>query len=157
MKAAMRLDRLIAIRDLHYPQGWRQETGYLNHDLYDVVSLFRLGWNHADGRQREIIRAEAERLLDWSLHHAFRPDGSVILDPNDDSMETAYYFAVSLLDELGYFDKAKRFWTDRDFPEAATLSEKLRHHIEAALAAGATGEGGTYYRGALQRLDDARR
>lgn len=151
------LDRLIAIRDLRYPQGWRQENGYLNHDLYDVVSLFRLGWSHADDEQRGIIREQAGRVLDWSLTHTFRPDGSVILDPNDDSTETAYYFAVSLLDELGYFDKAKRFWTDRDFPEAATLAEKLRRHVEAALAVGASGEGGTYYRGALKRLDSAPR
>ena len=147
------LDTLIEIRDLPYPQGWRQEDGYINHDIYDVAALFRLGWAHADDAQRDRIRSEVERLLDWSLAHTFTPDGAVVVSENDDSAETAYYFAVSFLDSVGYFDKSKRFWTDRDFPEAAALATKLRTHIQAGLASGTSAEGGAYYRGALEKLD----
>lgn len=147
------LDTLLAMRDRPYPQGWRQRDGYLVHDLYDVVTLFRLGFPHASEAQRAAIRAEVERLLDWSLAHAVSADGAVRLDENDDSVETAYYFAVGFLDEVGYLDPRKRFWTDRAFPEGPTLAARLRARVEAALATGASGEGGVYYRNALARLD----
>ena len=39
-----------------------------------------------------------------------------------------YYYGVS--DEIGYWDKSRRFWTDRDFPKAHTLC----HLIKARLA-----------------------
>ncbi|WP_342362781.1 hypothetical protein [Terrarubrum flagellatum] len=146
------IDGLIAIRDLPYPQGWRQEDRYLNHDIYDVATLFRMGWRHASEAQRAAIRREVKALLEWSLATTIRSDGSVVLDRNDDSIETAYYFAIGFLDEVGYFDPRKRFWTDERFPAGPALANAMRAKIEAALKNGAGGEGGVYYRSALQRL-----
>jgi hypothetical protein len=147
------LDTLLAMRDRPYPQGWRQRDGYLVHDIYDVVTLFRLGFPHANEAQQAAIRAEVGRLLAWALAHTVAADGTVRLDENDDSVETAYYFAVGFLDEVGYLDPRKRFWTERDLSEGAALAAALRARIEAALASGASGEGGVYYRNALARLD----
>ena len=52
---------------------------------------------------------------------------------------------------VGYFDKSKRFWTDRDFPEAASMREKLIDAMMRHLRQGGA-EGGFYYRNALIQL-----
>jgi hypothetical protein len=147
------IDTLLAIKNLPYPQGWRRGDGFLGHDLYDVAALFSMGWSEATAPQRASMRREIGAMLDWCLANAIRADGSVVVMPGDDSVEAATYFAVSLLDEIGYFDPAKRFWTDQPFPAAAALAAKLKVRIRAALAAGAGGEGGGYYRSALGKLD----
>lgn len=152
------IDALLAVRGLRYPQGWVQAGSdragsYLNHDLYDVVTLLRLGWPSARDDQRPVIQTEMQRLLDYSLAKTVSTDGTVKVDENDDSVETAYYFAIGFLDEIGYLDRCKRFWTGQDFPEAAARLAGLRRHVEAGLKTGTGGEGGVYYRAALERLD----
>ena len=91
-------------------------------------------------------------MLDWCLASTVRPDGSVRVDPADDSAETATYFAVGLLSELGYFDPGKRFWTTREFPDGAAAGANMARRIHQALAQDSGAEGGTYYRNALERL-----
>jgi hypothetical protein len=46
-----------------------------------------------------------------------------------ESLPESYYFTVAFLDTVGFFDPAKRFWTDRGFPEAAVLKALLEHQI----------------------------
>ena len=146
------IDTLLAMRDLGYPQGWREGDGYLAHDLFDVVTLFRLGWTKADAAQRARISSALGDMLDWCLAHTVRPDGSVVVTVGDDSIETAAFFAVGLLDELGYFAPAKRFWTARNFPDGPALAARMAARIRDGLAHGGGAEGGTYYRNALKRL-----
>jgi hypothetical protein len=147
------IDTLLAIKRLRYPQGWMRGDSFLAHDLYDVAALFHLGWAHATEPQRAAMRIEIAAMLDWCLSHTVRPDGSIVVMPGDDSVEAATYFAISLLHEVGYFDHANRFWTTGQFPAAPALAAKLRSRIAAALASGAGGEGGGYYRSALEKLD----
>ena len=42
-----------------------------------------------------------------------------------ESLPESYYFTIAFLDTVGYFDPAKRFWTERDFPEAPALRARL--------------------------------
>ena len=107
---------LLAMRDLQYPQGWRQGAGYLAHDLYDIATLFHLGWDRADADLRARMAAALDDMLAWCLTETVRPDGTVRVDEADNSAETATYFAVGLLGELGTFDPAKRFWTSAHDP-----------------------------------------
>jgi hypothetical protein len=146
------IDTLLAIKRLPYPQGWMRGDSFLAHDLYDVAALFHLGWAHATEPQRAAIRVEIAAMLDWCLSRTVRPDGSIVVMAGDDSVEAATYFAISFLHEIGYFDPAKRFWTTRQFPGAPALATRLRSRIGAALASGAGGEGGGYYRSALDKL-----
>ena len=146
------IDTLLAIKRLPYPQGWMRNNRYLTHDLYDVVALFHLGWAHASEKQRAAMRTEITAMLHWCLTNTVRPDGSVVVMADDDSVEAATYFAVSFLHEIGYFSRAERFWTSQNFLSASNLASKLRAHITAALATEAGGEGGGYYRSALQKL-----
>jgi len=145
-------DTLLAIKGLPYPQGWMRGNSYLTHDLYDVVALMHMGWAHASGAQQAAMGKEIGSMLRWCLTNTVRPDGSVVVMADDDSVEAATYNAVSFLHEIGYFTRAERFWTGQDFPAASHLASKLKNRISAALASGAGGEGGGYYRSALQKL-----
>lgn len=146
------VDTLLAMRDLQYPQGWRHGDGYLAHDLYDVATLFHLGWDRADGEQRSRMAAAQGDMLAWCLAETVRPDGTVRVDAGDDSTETATYFAVGLLGELGVFDPAKRFWTRQDIPDGPALGARMAAHIRDALGRGQGADAGVYYRNALARL-----
>jgi len=113
------IDTTLAIKDRRYPNGWQSTTGYANHHDMDVVELMRLGWPHASETQRAAMAKEIGLMLDWCLSRSLQPDGSFKISPEDESLETSYYFGTAFLVRAGYFDKARRFWTDREFPEAA--------------------------------------
>ena len=42
----------LSIRDQEYPYGWLEDGRMTNHHNYDVVTLLRLGWEHADDQQK---------------------------------------------------------------------------------------------------------
>jgi hypothetical protein len=123
------IDTLFEIRDERYPNGWLDEDGMSNHNNYDVATLFQLGWSemHADQRQR--ARAELDRLLDWCLKIAIAPNGRFLTRAKGESLAEGYYFAIAFLDTVGYFDQAKRFWTDRAFPGMPALRARLERHV----------------------------
>ena len=101
-----------------------------NHHNYDVVTLLRLGWEHADDQQRTLARQEIEKMLAWCLAESIEPDGTFKL--NDEStLGGAFYFGTAFLNEIGYFNKANRFWTDEEFPEADALRVKIRDRLVA--------------------------
>ncbi|MBV8653531.1 MAG: hypothetical protein JO255_18860 [Alphaproteobacteria bacterium] len=145
------IDTTLAIKDERYPRGWRSSNGYENHHNMDVVELMRLGWAQASAEQRARMVPEIEKMLAWCLKESLQPDGSFKLSSEDESVETSYYFGASFLVRTGYFDKALRFWTDRDFSEAPDMRDKIVRNIKEHLAAGGA-EGGFYYRNALEQL-----
>lgn len=120
------LDTLLRIKDQRYPNGWLEDDGMSNHNNYDVVRLFRLGWREAREEQRRQARVEIQRMLDWFLATSLAPDGQIVQGGSDDDSRAAtYYFAASFLDEIGYFDPGKRFWTDRGFGGAEEIRQRL--------------------------------
>jgi hypothetical protein len=123
------IDTLITIREDRYPNGWLDDNGLTNHNNYDVAVLFQLGWPRLRPDQRERARYEIARLLSWCLETAIAADGAVAARAAGESLPESYYFAVAFLDTLGYFDPAKRFWTDREFPEAPALRAQLERQI----------------------------
>jgi hypothetical protein len=123
------IDTLIAIRADRYPNGWLDEEGLSNHNNYDVATLFRLGWPELRADQRQRARAELDRLLGWCLATAIAPDGTVVARAKSESLSESYYFTIAFLDTVGYFDPAKRFWTDRAWPEASVLRTRLEFQV----------------------------
>jgi hypothetical protein len=140
------IDTLIEIRGDRYPNGWLDEEGLTNHNNYDVATLFQLGWPELRADQRQRARAELDRLLRWCLATAIAPDGTVVARAKSESLSESYYFTIGFLDTVGYFDPAKRFWTDRAFPEAPALRERLERHVRRLH------EGDPMARMALERL-----
>jgi len=123
------IDTLIEIRDDRYPNGWLDAEGMTSHNNYDVATLFQLGWPAMREDQRQRARAELERLLSWCLTTAIAPDGTVVARAKSESLAESYYFTIAFLDTVGYFDPAKRFWTDHEFQEASTLKARLERRV----------------------------
>jgi hypothetical protein len=142
------IDTLLSMRDGRYPRGWLDEGGMTSHNNYDVAVLLQLGWPQMRAEQRRSARRELDRLLDWCLERAIAADGAVVARAVAEALPESYYFTVAFLDTVGYFDPAKRFWTDRQFPAAAAL----RARIETRLLA--LDQGQPMARMALDRLQD---
>jgi hypothetical protein len=123
------IDTLLEIRDDRYPNGWLDDEGITSHNNYDVAVLFGLGWQHMRPDQRSRARVELDRLLGWCLDTAIAPDGTVVARAVGESLPEGYYFTVSFLDTVGYFNPAKRFWTEREFPQAPGLRARLKARI----------------------------
>jgi hypothetical protein len=71
---------------------------------------------------------------------------------DQESLEESSYFGTAFLARIGYFDRARRFWTDEDFPGAPEAKNHIARYIRAHLGSG--GEGGSYYRDALAELGE---
>ncbi len=142
----------LAIKNNEYPFGWLDDGKYYeNHHNYDVVRLLRYGWPEVSESDRKAASTEIRKMLDWCLSSSLQAEGSFIRSSSDDSIEDSYYFGVSFLDEVGYFKKEKRFWTNEDFAGAESLREKLIKNIRKAGTRG--GKSGVYYKSALEKLD----
>ncbi len=123
------IDTLIKIRGDPYPNGWLDDAGLSNHNNYDVAVLFQLGWPRMRLDQRRRAAVEIERLLSWCLQGAIAAEGEVMARAVGESLPESYYFTVAFLETVGFFDPAKRFWTDRRFPDAAVLRTGLERRI----------------------------
>lgn len=123
------IDTLLGIRDDRYPNGWLDEDGITSHNNYDVAVLFGLGWGQMRPDQRRKAQQELGRLLAWCLDTAIAADGRVIARAAGESLPESYYFTIAFLDTVGFFDPAKRFWTDRTFPQAPALRARLESRV----------------------------
>lgn len=137
------IETTAAIENDPYPYGWRHDGRYNNHNLYDVARIYELGWPHMTPAQRELARRQLATMLEWSLANTFREDGSIAVDATfSDSLGDEYYFAVSLLDVLGYWDPLRRFWSDAPLDEdAATRCCDVKRRLEGLDLEGWAAEG----------------
>jgi hypothetical protein len=119
------IDHLIAIKPRQYPHGWFDADGMTSHNNYDVATLFRLGWPKIRADQRAAVAAELAGLLDWTLDTALTPDGSLRTRADGESWPDALYFTAAFLDEVGFLDPGKRYWTDRPLPDAMRIRAGL--------------------------------
>ncbi|MFA4973047.1 MAG: hypothetical protein WC683_10555 [bacterium] len=108
------IDTTLAIKGLEYPFGWLEHGGYSNHHNYDVVKIFRYGWPHMNRRQQATARDELRAMIRWCLQSSLKPDGSFVMSRTGPIGES-FYFGVAFLNEVGYFERARRFWTDEEF------------------------------------------
>ncbi len=123
------IDTLLEFRDDRYPNGWLDEEGMSSHNNYDVAALFQLGWTEMRPDQRLRARAELDRLVDWCITMAISRDGSVVARAKSELLAESYYFTIAFLDTVGFFDPAKRFWTDREFADAPVLQARIERHV----------------------------
>jgi hypothetical protein len=148
------LERLIqttlAFKDLNEPPGWLSDGHFSDHNNMDVAVLFRFGWSAANDSQRQAMAEQIGKMVDWSLTQSLRPDGT-FAQGGEDSIEENIYFGAAFLSRIGFFDRNRRFWTKRDFPEAQEVRQRITRYILQHRDSGAVG--GTYYEHALQELN----
>ncbi|HVS72908.1 MAG TPA: hypothetical protein VHQ47_16760 [Phycisphaerae bacterium] len=142
----------LAAEDMEFPVGPLYKGQRYDHLNMDVAEIFRLGWAKASAEQKRAMAAELDKLLTFCLTESLQPDGSFKMWVGDFSKEESTYYGASFLGRIGYFDKSKRFWTDREFPDAEKVRQKILAYIRAHMDSGATG--GEYYRGALESLGE---
>ena len=107
------IDTLLSIRTRQYPQGWLDNAKMTDHNNYDVVELFARGWPHMSSDQRQEASQAVAEMLDWSLTNSITGSGELANPDKGDMVCDSYYFAAAFLDTIGFFDRRKRFWTDR--------------------------------------------
>jgi hypothetical protein len=109
----------LAIENQEYPFGWRYQGRMTDHNAYDVVRIFQLGWPQMDAAQRAQAARAITELLDWTLSDSLQPDGAFAAPAGfSSSVSDAQYYGVSLLTKTGYCATRKSFWTERTWPEA---------------------------------------
>jgi len=116
----------------------------------DVAVLFSYGWPEARLEQRQAMRTELGEMLVWCLTESLQPDGSFKLLAPDASLEEATYFGAAFLARIGYFDRARRFWTGAEFPDSDYVRKKIIENVSRHLMTG--GAGGVYYTSVLEEL-----
>ena len=120
------IDTTLRIRDDPYPYGWLHDGHFTNHNNYDVARILRYGWAHMTTLQKRLTREAIGRMLDWTLEESLTPDGTFKIDPTFfSSLAADYYFGVSFLDAIGFWDRTKRFWTSADFPDAVNVCRRI--------------------------------
>ncbi len=123
--------RLMELDKLDFPAGPRMNGHPENHLNWDLVKVFRYAWPTLDEATRARVREEISGMLAWCLKDSLQADGSFKTSDIDDTLGDAQMYGAFLLRDAGYFDAEKRFWTDKNFPEA----EAVRGRIEARLKA----------------------
>jgi hypothetical protein len=121
--------RLVELDKLDFPAGPRMSGHYENHLNWDLVIVFRYAWPSLDETTRASVRNEIQQMLDWCLSQSLQEDGSFKTSEIDDTLGDAQMYGAWFLRDLGYFDPAQRFWTDKSFPN----SEAVRNRITARL------------------------
>lgn len=144
------INTTMAIKDEPYPFGWSHNGEFVNHNNYDVAKIFRYGWSHMSAPRQREVAGEIGEMLQWTLNHSLQTDGSFKTVPSFFSSQGAdFYFGVSFLQTIGYWDSGLRFWTSEDFPEATSVCERIKTRLEAL------GFKGQESLSALARLEEA--
>ncbi len=119
----------LAIRERPYPYGWHDRGTQNNHHAYDIVRLLRFGWPLMTLEEK--AKAQAELFIIATRARRLSLNGIGEFDTRPYSnVDEAYYFGVSLFDELGYFRDSRRFWIDMKPDGAEELREKILASIE---------------------------
>jgi hypothetical protein len=138
--------RVLELSKVDFPAGIRMNGRYENHLNWDVVKIMKYAWPHLDEPTRQAVAGEFSRMLTWCLAESYQPDGSFKLSELDDTPGDAMQYGTNFLRDLGFFQKAERFWTTQDFPQAKAIHAQIRAKLDAM------GHSGTELSRAYKRL-----
>jgi hypothetical protein len=119
------IETLFAMEEQRYPGGWLENSKMTDHNNYDVVELFYRGWPKMKADQRRRASEAIGKMLDWCLAQSVTPDGQVREPDKGDMVPDSYYFAAAFLDTIGFFDRNKRFWTDKPLPDPQAIRKGM--------------------------------
>ena len=122
--------RLLELDQLDFPAGTRMNGHYENHLNWDAVKIYRVAWPTLDVATRDRVRAEISRMLDWCLTNSLQPDGSFKTSDLDDTLVDACSYGDYFLNETGFYDRKKRFWTDQDFPNTDAIHDRIKAKLK---------------------------
>jgi hypothetical protein len=104
----------------------------VNHNNYDVAKIFRYGWPHMSPEQKRRAASKIRDMLHWTLNSSLQDDGSFQTVPAFfSSVGAEFYFGVSFLQTIGFWDESKRFWSRESFPEANAVCTRIKTRLVA--------------------------
>jgi hypothetical protein len=125
------LKTLYAIKEAPYPYGWLSDGSYVNHNNYDVARILSYGWSHLSPQDQVLFRKELDTMLSWTLTKSLGDDGRFRSIPSFfESLGADYYYGVTFLDLIGFWDLKKRFWTESEFSNAPEVCMRIRRSME---------------------------
>jgi len=111
-------EHLLASKYEDYPYGWFKDGRMSNHNNYDVVKILRLIWGDLTPGLQDKFRTEIKNMTIWALRSSLQRDGSVEFYPTMfESASAEYYYLVSFLEEIGYWNADGQFWIGGDVRE----------------------------------------
>jgi hypothetical protein len=120
-------EHLLASKYENYPYGWFKDGQMSNHNNYDVVKIIRLIWGDLPDALKEKFRIEIEKMTIWALQSSLQQDGSVKFYPTMfESASAEYYYLVSFLEEIGFWNADKQFWIGKDASEIPYSNDPFR-------------------------------
>lgn len=123
--------RILDLKDVNFPLGYKVSGKYENHLNWSVAVVFRYAWPLLDEEMRQRVRFEIEAMLEWCLGDSLQRDGGFKTSTIDTTVAEALEFGILFLSDIGYFKKEKRFWTNREFPNATFTKELIRKKVES--------------------------
>jgi hypothetical protein len=124
------VETTMSIENEPYPFGWKHEDDYVNHNNYDVAKIFRYGWPHMSPEQKQRAASRIRDMLHWTLNSSLQDSGSFKVVPAFfSSLGADFYFGVSFLQTIGFWDASKRFWTTEDFPESDAICRRIKKRL----------------------------
>ena len=124
------IETLLAMKDQRYPQGWLENGKMTDHNNYDVAELFHRGWPHMEVDRRRIASDAVSEMFEWRLKESVTPEGKVSHPDKGDLAPDSYYFAAAFLDTVGFFDRNKRFWTDKPLPDEKPIKAGMIQELK---------------------------
>jgi hypothetical protein len=124
-------NRLLQLYNMEFPTGNRFNGHHENHLNADAVIILHYAWPTLDAATRERASQQISQMLTWCLAESLQPDGSFKVSELDDTTSDAQWYGVWFLDEAGYFNRRKRFWTEQDFPNAQAIRARIAANLKA--------------------------
>lgn len=119
------VETLLGTSEQQYPQGWLENGKMTDHNNYDVVELFYRGWPHMHPSQRRRASRAVAKMFEWCLAHSVGQSGEIDDPDKGDMIPNSYYFAAAFLDTIGFFERSRRFWTDRLLPDPEPIRKGM--------------------------------
>lgn len=120
---------MLKLKTLDFPFGWRVEGKYENHMNWDAVRNFKCAWPSSSEGTRKKIRDEIHKMLHWTLAESLSADGSFKISELDKTPGEAALYGVEFLNEIGFFEKKRRFWSDEEFSNSTAIREKIIKYL----------------------------
>ncbi len=126
---------------MKFEPDWRAEKKQHRKQLRSLKK--RIAEAERDGHETACAREIAEEVR-WLLSYTARFDRArrrlgdlaevVSAEDPDDPTGESYYFGISFLDEMGYFDPARQFWSDEAHPESRIILRRLMQQVSRVKA-----------------------
>ncbi len=116
----------LAISKFTYPNGWlnvNSPPDYLDHNNYDVVTLFDDCWPAVDGSTRNAIRSQLQMLIDWCFNVSIKNDQ--FYRPDDVTPADSFYYGARFLQVAGFWDSVTAPWGQTSGPPGSPAPKPL--------------------------------